>query len=66
MGMSEAEFFGQSIIHWRRRISGFMELHGSGQPSAETPMTSAELEAWMEANPDAPPQSAEASAAAML
>lgn len=41
MGMTEAEFFGQSIIIWRDRLDGFMELHGGG--SNDAPMTQADL-----------------------
>lgn len=45
MGMTEAEFFGQSIILWNRRIKGFLELHGAGEGGgAETPFTKSDLE----------------------
>lgn len=53
MGMSEAEFFGQSIILWRRRISGFLEMHGAKEGAgADDFMSRAELEALMAQHPD--------------
>lgn len=54
MGMTEAEFFGQSIILWRRRLTGFNELHGGG--ARDEPMTLADLAKLEEQFPDeAPP-----------
>ncbi len=42
MGMSEADFFAQSIILWKRRIEGFSEMHGGA--AADEPFTAADLE----------------------
>jgi hypothetical protein len=53
MGMSEAEFFGQSIILWRRRMNGFAKFHGGGE--AELPRcTPEELGELMARYPDEP------------
>jgi len=54
MQMTEAEFYGQSIITWQRRLDGFMELHGAKESEADAPLTQAELSKLMEEYPDAP------------
>lgn len=63
MGMSEDEFFRQSIILWRLRLKGFAKLHGGGEAEC-APCTPDELADLMARYPDdtakvsAPPQPA--------
>lgn len=52
MGMTEDAFFAQSIILWRRRIDGFLELHGGGKAGASDQFTKDDLERLMAENPD--------------
>lgn len=44
MGLSEDEFFAQSVISWRRRMKGFSKFHsGGGGDGADEYLTKAEL-----------------------
>lgn len=51
MGMTEEAFFAQSIILWRYRINGFLEMHGGGK-SADEGMSKSDLERLMAEHPD--------------
>lgn len=55
MGMTEAEFFGQSIIFWRDRLDGFSEMHGGKGETPVDPFGHDDLERLMEEHPDSPP-----------
>lgn len=58
MGMSEADFFAQSILLWQRRIAGFVELHGGkdkDKGAGADCMNRGELKALMRRFPDASP-----------
>jgi len=66
MGMTEAEFFGQSIIIWRDRLDGFMELHGAGKHDVGEPFTADDLAALEDAIDDDPALSAVLASAPMI
>lgn len=52
MGMSEAEFFAQSIISWRSRMEGFRKFHGGGGDSGSDALTQDELADLEQRYPD--------------
>jgi hypothetical protein len=42
MNMTEEAFFAQSVLHWQRRVSGFIEMHSGGE-AADEPFTADEF-----------------------